>query len=214
MTYDELLNKLTSGENFSFARYGDGEINAILGSKQKQNCDGHEYFLDMGIRLYKIIKSKPDYIMGLQNLVQDLRKDDAEFHKLIAGIDWVNSDIIHRASIKGYLYGLFEALRDRNVILVSKIGLKDIFGRIPHGIHIVIDEKDCWFQHEKILVAIRGSISPNVVILYCAGMPTEVFIDDIYNEFKDVTQIDIGSAFDPYCNLDIRSYHKDVIKKL
>ncbi len=219
MTYQDLLNKLIEGENFSFARYGDGEFNAILGASKgqqaKHNCDGHRYFKDMGLRLLSILHSKPKYIMGLQGLVQRTRKDDTQFHKLIEGIDWVDSDIIHRASMKGNaLYGLLEALGDKDIILVSKDGLQSMLGWWPYAIHISVNEKDCWLQYDEIITRIRGNIAPNVVILYCAGMPAEVFIDDIYNEFKNVTQIDIGSAFDPYCNLNIRSYHKDVIDKL
>ena len=217
MTYKELLNKLTNGENFSFARYGDGEFNAILGSNQPHNCDKHQYFKDMGLRLLKIIQSSPDYVMGLQGLAQRQRENDKDFHDLIAGIDWIDADIIHKASIKGDLYGLFEALSTRKSILVSKVGLLNINWKIT-GVkpfaHVAINEKDCWLDYKEISQQLKAIISPDVVILYCAGMPAEVFIDDIYNEFKDVTQIDIGSAFDPYVGLDIRSYHKGIIDKL
>lgn len=214
MTYEQLLNKLIEGENFSFSRFGDGEINAILGSKQPHNCDKHRYFRDMGERLRNIIFSKPKYIMGLQGLAQRQRENDWQFQELIKDIDWVDSDIIHRASIKGDLKGLFKALAKRDVILVSKGGLMGIGLHIPIIKHILINEKDCWLDYKGTLERIKDNIQSDVVILYCAGMPAEVFIDDIYNEFKDVTQIDIGSAFDPYCGYSIRSYHKDVIDKL
>lgn len=215
MTIEEIIFKLKSNENFTFARYGDGEINAVLGVTGK-NTDGHNYYKDMGVRLRDIIKSKPDYVMGLQNLVQHLRKDDINFKELIQGIDWVNSDVIHYSSIrKNNLEGLFQALTDRDIIIVGNIDMAGIHGKI-HGKdssweHIVINKENCWIQYKDVLNLIRDAVSKDVVILYCASMMSEVLIDDLYNLFGDeITQIDIGSAFDPYVGKITRSYHRSI----
>ena len=85
-TYEDLISKLQNNEPFSFSRFGDGEINCILGASPgqdaTQNCDKHKYFKDMGMRLYKILESKPKYIMGMQSLAMRLRKDDKDFHEV------------------------------------------------------------------------------------------------------------------------------------
>jgi hypothetical protein len=40
-------------------------------------------------------------------------------------------------------------------------------------------------------------------------------IRDLYLKHKEnITQIDMGSVFDPYAGVDSRSYHSDVIKRL
>ncbi|MEF8811131.1 MAG: hypothetical protein V5A47_09435, partial [Bacteroidales bacterium] len=62
-SYKDLIDNLIDREPFAFARYGDGEWNAIFG-KDGTNCDGHEYYEDMGKRLADIVRSNPSYLMG------------------------------------------------------------------------------------------------------------------------------------------------------
>ena len=212
MTYDKLISNLRDSINFSFSRFGDGEFFAILGGGGKCNTDQHQYFKDMGMRLYKIIESKPKYIMGLQGKAVRERVDQP-FTELIKGLEWVNSDIIHHRFIKtNSLSDMFDALRGRNVILVGNVNLVEVsfkfIDRTTSFKHIVISDKDCWLEYSDVLKRIIANFSKDVVILYCASMMSEVLIDDIYNLYgDDVTQIDIGSAFDPYCGVKSRSYH-------
>ena len=78
-TYEDLVDNLKNGINFSFSRAGDGEANCMLGASKgqsnKQNCDNHKYFPSLGKRLREIIKSKPKYIYGFQSLMLNLRKN-------------------------------------------------------------------------------------------------------------------------------------------
>ena len=168
------------------------------------------------MRLLRIIQSKPEYIIGLQPKAVRERTDEA-FKELISGVDWINSDIIHNASIKNkeekQFDKLFEVLKRRDTILVSNVNLVEVISKFnDHSTsfrHIIIGEKDCWLEYEDILKALKKNITDDVVILYCASMASEVLIDDIYNEYGlKVTQIDIGSAFDPYCGKHTRTYHQ------
>jgi len=222
MTYQEIVNNLKESKNFSFSRFGDGEFNAILGASPgqdpKQNCDRHRYFKDMGMRLYKVILSNPNYVMGMQNLAKRLRKDDSDFHTLINHVDnWVDSDVLHRASIKQGLSAMFDALRERNIILVANEQLSFIVDKIYTPVnfcdfqHIVISPRDCWLEYAEVKNRLLELIEKDDVILYAASMMTEVLIDDIYNIYGEkVTQIDVGSAFDPYCGIKSRSYHNNL----
>lgn len=223
MTYKQFINKLQKSENFSFARYGDGEFNAILGPSAGQNsnmnCDGHRYFKDMGIRLYKILESKPPYIMGLQPMAQRLRGGQADFEELLNGINWIDADVLHKQSIKtnGNLSELFKALQQRDVILVANENLIPMSGYIfdinldRYYNQIVISSTDCWLEYKDILKRLNDLIITDVVILYCASMASEVLIDDIWNKYGDsVTQIDIGSLFDPFVGEKTRSYHRNL----
>ena len=169
----------------------------------------------MGMRLYKVVLSNPPYIMGMQSLAMRLRKDDSDFHALINHVDhWVDSDVLHRASIKHGLSAFFEVLRERNIILVANEHLSFIADKIysPGNFkkfdHIVISPKDCWLEYEDVLKRLIELIEPDDVILYAASMMSEVLIDDIYHLYGDsVTQVDVGSAFDYYVGIKSRSYH-------
>ena len=218
MTFNELINKIKTGNNFSFARFGDGEINCILGGTagQPHNCDKHIYYKSLGMRLLKTIsdyKHDPDYYMGLQNLVQRTRKDDAAFQRLVAPINWIDADIIHRASIKGHMNDLFNVLSYRNVILVANENLFEVSIIIEakgqyQMMPIVISQLNAWNEYEPILKRLNDIVKPDDVILYCCGMMAGVLIDDMWkSQGNRITQIDIGSAFDPYVGIKSRAYH-------
>ena len=215
MTYEEITSDLRHGQNFTFARYGDGEFNAILGSKSKRNCDKHQYFTDLGLRLYKILESKPKYVMGMQSLAKRIRGDSEDFKSITKGIDWVNSDVLHHASVSDKLRAFFEALKERDIIIIGNESMAGMtfyisgFGRYYN--HIVISPVDCWLEYKDILKRLNEIITKDVVILYAASMASEVLIDDIYNLYDNrVTQIDVGSAFDPYLGIRSRKYHYDL----
>jgi hypothetical protein len=142
--------------------------------------------------------------------VQRTRANDPDFHQLIDGIDWADSDVIHKHSIRtnANFNDLFDALENRYVILVANDLLVPIAMHTADQ-HIVIGRVDCWLEYVEVLDRLRELIEKDVVILYCASMMAEVLIDDVWRKYGDtVTQIDIGSAFDPLVGEMTRKYHK------
>lgn len=206
LTYDMILENIRTGTPFSYARYGDGEWNAILQKKPGgRNCDGHEYFPDLGDALRRILDSRPSYYMGLQRLATEQNAGDKLFDYLVAINKWTDNEIMHRASIKGRLNEFFDVLKDQRIIVVGNESLKTLFS---DGIHVSIPEKNCWKQYELIKTVIASLISENKIVLYCASMMSEVLID--YFSERGLIQIDCGSVFDPYCGKLTRSYHKNL----
>src|SRR5210317_64019 len=66
---EQMTDKIRSGIHFAFSRMGDGEFDCILGNTGA-NCDGHEYYKEMGIELGDIIEwwseAQPEnYYLGL-----------------------------------------------------------------------------------------------------------------------------------------------------
>lgn len=197
-TYERILSMLKEGKNFKFARYGDGEINAMTG-KNGRNCDGHEYFPELGLRLVESIQHEPNYMVGIQPLsVSHLSKEVAAYFD---GFRLYNADVLHSASIDGVLERFFNALEGRYIILVGPPHLADLFD----AVHIVIPQINCWLHYEKIKEQLSFHLKEDAVVLLCASMMSEVLISD----FKDYncTMIDAGSVFDPYANVYSRKYH-------
>ena len=203
--FDLICQKLRDREPFSFARYGDGEFNAIYG-KKGANCDGHEYFPDMGKRLREALESKPNYIVGLQPLTLASERWP-QIQKDFPDIQWVDADSIHNASIDGRLNDLISILYGRAVIVGPK-HLQALVKGNGFGI-IEIPSRNCWESYTEVAESIRDvmfSARPyNCVFLLCASMMSEVLVD----EYKDsgYTFIDMGSALDPYCGVKSRRYH-------
>lgn len=214
MTYEQLIQKIENKEPFSFSRWGDGEFNAMMG-KQGRNCDGHIYFEDLGRALSEVLDGQregQDYYLGLQNLAKRLNKDNPHFQELTEGIDWINADIIHNHSIKNNgVDSLFKALEGRGVTLVGPLHLMEIAD--ANGWRFIdIPIKNCWTQYaetRKRLTSLEER-SASDVWLYCASMMSNVLIDDMHGYGRGHTQIDIGSAFDPYVGRLTRTYHENL----
>lgn len=162
----------------------------------------------MGARLSEVVQSSPKYYMGMQNLAMTLRGDAINAFNADLGIDWIDADCFHKASIKGFFDTFFEAIKDRDVILVAPDRLM-LIDELDYHASIEVPLTDCWKEKDRIMTDIRAMIEPESVVLFCAGMPTNVMIDELYQEHgKECTFLDMGSVFDPYCGHATRSYHK------
>lgn len=198
--FDLICEKLRKREPFSFARYGDGEFNAIYG-KKGHNCDGHEYFPDMGKRLREALESKPNYIVGLQPLT--LASDRwPQIQKDFPGIDWVDADSIHNASIDGRLQTLFPFF-SKGIF----VGPNHIVRAVKN--RLVIPLLNCWIDydrvHDTLAEMLYGRSGEYIVIFLCASMMSEVIIEDF--KYSGHTFIDMGSVLDPYTGVKSRRYH-------
>ena len=93
----DLISKLNNKENFSFARYGDGEWNCIM-NKQGRNCDAHIYFPHMGEALRNALCNN-DYYIGLQTLAHRMHPDFVTKVSKENNLKWCRSDFLHHWSI-------------------------------------------------------------------------------------------------------------------
>ena len=205
MSYDEILSKIKERKAFSFSRWGDGEFNAIFGDKGK-NCDGHQYFPDLGARLEKILLCGPKYAIGLQSLVLSERYKNADRLRqmtYLLGLDWVDADIFHNASHKKRIFELLDVIKERYVIIVGPAHLSKIFACV----HIVTLPVNCWLNYQQVKNELHFHLDGvnNAVVLFSASMMSNVLIDDFSDSHH--TLIDTGSVFDPYCGVFSRGYH-------
>lgn len=212
-SFDTIIHHLTDNIPFAFTRYGDGEWSAIFGEKGS-NCDGHTYHKDMGIRLAKVLYSNPAYYVGMQpHALRGMGDKIQEFkiHNNIS-IDFVNADIIHKANMDNKLPILFNALNKNRVIVVGPPHLRTLDKYFQLKDFIQIPAHNAWSQYHDIFHVLKYYvISGPYVILFSAGMMSEVLIDDLYNiDKKRSTFIDCGSVFDPYCGVKSRKYHNKI----
>ena len=195
MTYKEIIHNLNNCIDFSFSRFGDGEMFCMEG-KEGMNCDMHTYFPDLGEALRNVLDN-PKGVMGLMPNADKLRSHD---------IEWADGRVFCDASIRGDLDRFMEALNDRHVGLVGPWHLRNMkfvssFVQVPM--------RNAWLEYDrikKIIYTDENIWTPDVVILYACGMMAPVLIHDLYRE--DITQIDVGAVFDPYCGVHSRLYHK------
>jgi len=227
MEFNDLISKLKNKENFSFTRWGDGEWSSLLQlePEHRTNTDGHAYFKDMGEALANVLKSKPEYYLGMQRLAREDRfpNEIKQFldNNDLNNLQWINADIWHHASIKGYFEEFFEALSNRRVFIVGPLVLGELEEMYEHyhssWKHIIIGSNNCWLQRDSIIQEVTELIkgSNNCVVLFCASMPANYMIDELYKQFEHQhTFLDLGSVLMPYVGISSRSYHKKIIERL
>lgn len=218
LNFEKIIENLKEGKNFSFSRWGDGELNCLFG-KAGTNCDKHPYDSDLGIKLSNIMMSKQRYCLGIQNLGYKQRKEAIDEITLDMNFNWCNADMLHHASIKGRFTEFIEALKGRDLILVAPERLEKLRTVFPDSLgnfkQIFIPKVNCFNMYSLIRKEIRENCKENVVILYCASMMANVLIDNIFEQHgESLTQIDVGSAFEPYVGHSNRSYHQKIIDNL
>ena len=215
LTFDDMCDKLRARENFSLARFGDGEFACLLGD-DGGNCDSHPYYKDLGLALSAVLLRPQMYHIGMQpKATRDLGN---RINKWIADnncqIDWCDADIIHDASTDGRLSELHASMRGRKKILVGPKHLKGLAVTMQ-AYFIETPSFPVWKAWTTIYADVTEQLDKDCVVLWCASMATEVMLDKVAREYGDtVTQIDVGSAFDPYCNVRSRRYHKQIIERL
>lgn len=189
ITFEELCNKLVSGERFALSRWNDGEQNCIDG-KGTHNCDGHKYFDDLGKAL-KDITQKPQRYYMAAGIFWDKSK--------YPNIKWSNGRIFVDEYVANEITKLFEILKNIPCAIVGNSQFRD-FDEFAFE-HILISDKNCWLDYKNIRDNILNS--SHEVILCCAGMMTKVLVDELWDK---KTIIDMGSVLDPYCGNITRSY--------
>jgi len=215
----DVVTMLENKDAFAFSRWGDGEWIALLGREpQGANCDGHNYFPDMGEALRDVLKRKPHYYMGLQQFALKACGDDSIYGWMQAnGLDnsyWVESDIFHYAAQNGD-WSWMKAFTDRNHIIVGAEHLRKLF---PKALgFIAVPDKNCWIERESIAQELSRQLStvPSwVAVGFCASMMSEVLIDEMVKKFPRNAYIDFGSVFDPLSGVKSRNYMRKGKAKL
>lgn len=209
-------NFLNTRHPFSFARYGDGEWKAILGDSG-QNCDGHKYFPDLGLQLASIVKSQPEYYMGMQKLAKRLLGRRIDSFIGDTKIEWINADLFHHASDKGRLKPFFKIFSASPVVVVGPQHLRglDKYFAVEHFVQV--PQKNCWLEFETTLQQVSQILGDKKyhVVLFCSSMMSNVLIDRLYKKNgPHATLLDMGSVFDPYVGLKSRSYHQKILNEL
>ena len=214
--FDMLCAKLKERDNFSLSRWGDGEWSCVLG-RDGRNCDDHPYAKDLSLALATVLLQDQRYYMGMQS--KAMRDMGDEITRWVrhhgVQIEWCDADIIHDASIADRLDEMYDAMSARKKILVGPSILEPMATKL-RAHHVVTPIRNVWkWTFPTIYTDATEQLDKDCVVLYCCSMATEVMIDKVNREYGDtVTQIDIGSAFDPYCNVRSRRYHQQIIERI
>lgn len=203
------VDMLKNGKPFSFSRYGDGEWNAILGVRGA-NCDGHEYFPQLGRELGAAIVDQYDYIYAIQG--RAIKYQGKEIRKFLKEnnihIEWQDSDVFHECDNAGTLFPLIKQLRAMKKVVVGPAHLRAMDKRVFEYAHFIeVPSKNCYLDKDRI----RGSIADwygkegPAVFCFSASMAANVIIHELFPLMGRTSWlIDFGSVWDCYVGVDSR----------
>lgn len=182
-------------------RYADGEFYSIRG-QHGVNADGLAFQSEtLGVELHKIL-------VQISNGIAP--------HRLLVGGDWTNPD--HAAYIRefgfertvpwcpssiwvngivsGELAKFFEALL-RNPSPKILVGSEEIRGaaRFLKASFVQVPGSASWSARGDVAYDLRQA-PKNAIVMYCAGMASEVFAWTSWKHRTDLTHLDMGHIFD------------------
>ncbi len=196
MNFKTVIEKLRNNEPFHLSRWGDGEFLCMLG-KEGKNCDGHDYTPILSEELNRVWADIEECEPNQFHLVQPHALRTVEgIESFINGKHFDSSDLFVKASQNGELGKLFAALKDKYVVLVAPKRFED-WDLFKVSEHIVIPDRNCFESFDDTddainYAALRACDSAfPVVVLYCAGMMTNVLIAE---QPTDETHIDLHLA--------------------
>jgi hypothetical protein len=225
LSYPLIIDKLRKNENFSLVRIQDGEWTCIFkiephySNKMSTRLKSKKIIDNLSEKIFEIVKKKPKYYVCINagtfderiNLVWDYVKP---IDNLVVG------EVFRRVSVEKGLDDFIIELGKRKVIVVGPQWLSTLkenfeFTHIISPFPGLYEEESIKKLSEQTELNINKSLNQNPIILYSCGLVAKVLTDEFYIKFgSEITQIDMGAIWDPYCGKVTRPYHNKVIKRI
>lgn len=212
LSIHDFITKMQNKEFFSFARYGDGELNCIWRTWYLKNCDGCHYTEDLRSSLISSFDHINDdsFIYGLQNVGFEYFSR-VKSDSLLSKVNWHDSEFLTDTLRSGQLAPFFEQLSKMNVIL---IGNEDKASFSRFNFHYIKIPKNNSFE---VVDEIENEIldyGQEGVYLFTAGMTSNVLISRLHGILKNSFLIDIGHILDIFCGVTSRNYHNEITQEI
>lgn len=212
--YDKFTECLKNVEHFTYVRYNDGELDLIF-----QNGNGYEHIVrrwddeikEESKRLKSIFTKKLDYYIGICDGYMR-NKSELIYSSIHQETKIIPTNIFHITEINK-LKEFTELLEKRDTILVGPAYLNKLNF---YNKHVITPIEYVWKYTDRISSEILNLTKEmnNPVILFCCSIATNIIADHIFDIIgSEITQIDIGSTFDPFCGFFSRTGHKEIMSR-
>lgn len=220
--YEKFVSMISNEENFTFVRYGDGEwacmldLEPHLGVIRKRHAPSDPAIF--GKRLLKQLKTKPGYFVGIQPMAYKNWSDLID--PIIEGTKICNADCFHIASMTEKENLFFDVIREKSktsrIIFIGPNYLKGL-GFSAEYYPTPLNNSWDHFQNleSDIRALIEKDLTRHTVIFYSCSLTAKYLMYTFWNLFGDkITQIDTGSFWDPFCGINSRKYHSNILDRL
>ena len=240
ITLDDFTMMINHNENFSFTKFGDGEITCMRRWWRGKNCDGDKYHRklshDLEGAFIDLIQRKNVYIGQWHSPVMvDYLKKIAIKHD-VGNINWVHYHFVMNASpIVGNtdfdsfsndkIFNFVRAIKDSNrrKILFTNNDNKKLQSLFNADFFIETKKNNWSYEFSKYYEEVESICTDNAILIIAAGLCSKVLISRLLQKFN-MTCIDIGSGFDllatgnntrgwSHSHQDELNYYKNILPK-
>lgn len=137
--------------------------------------------------------------------------EDPEYGSAKVNVRWVHKEIIASANCQGKLGPFLSALKARRPAVIGSSHLASMAKRLDADAVYLIPTHVGWEDLERIERNIRMLLSTHPrdgVVTWSLGYLTKVLQWRLIPDYPDLTQIDLGAVFDPYCGVRNRRFYK------
>jgi hypothetical protein len=206
-SFNYFINKIENNQHFRYSRFNDGELIAIIGrTPQRANCDGHQYFPEMGKELKDVLlnyRYNENYILEsfdhwynvlphIKTILHELKSKNPE-------LCFLHTDFIrisHEQEPEKFIK-LLEILKKKKVVVVGPSYLKKLDKHFNFDF-IEVPLKNCYLEKDRIIddMKLINKSSNDNFFLLSASMPANIIIDK-FNDNQN-TYLDWGSVWDTF----------------
>lgn len=188
---------------FSLARFGDGEFLCVAG-RSGGNSHGCAYTSELKADLVSILESnETNFLKGIQR-IEPWQLEQMSPHMQVGR--WVDTEIFADALAAGELKPLFDALRERPIMLVSSAEKRKAADFLPIKHFVETPRTNAHAEKYFILHQVMKYAGPGAVILFACGMAAGTFVHALHGKIPGATLIDIGHILDPFIGEASRDY--------
>jgi hypothetical protein len=126
---------------------------------------------------------------------------------------WLPFCAIRHAHIDGRAAPFFRAAGTRRTVVVGPGHIERLDTRLLEPAeHVTIPDGSAWEEVPRIRRTLFGVLKEGDLVLFCAGMASNVLIHQLWNEYRwqgHATLLDVGSVLDPWCGVYSRRVYRD-----
>jgi len=195
--------KFINNENFTFVKYGDGELLCMLGAKG-ENCDFHPYTPKLGELLKesfgKLLAFEDVYLADWKDNLIDVRDMFIKSNKLNPKFADYDCFLTVNENIKNNkLINFYKLLKDskRKKIFIGPKHLFQVEEMLNIDKLVEVPSADAFSEYDRIAQELGNDVENNNIYIFCCSMMSCVLCQDLKRINQNITLLDIGSGFDP-----------------
>lgn len=204
---------ITSGVPFALSRWGNGEWHSVFGRNRGRTAGGQDYNAELGEELRIVLRGRPFYMMELKRW-EKVFHGEVDQWLVAEGLDtlnWIAPDALHKASIKGRLAPVLQAIRQApGFVAVGPPHLSSAQQTLGFSKLIAVPSANAFAARKSIakkVLKVAKELPDGSVVTFSAGMTANLLVDDVHRGTDSrLILLDVGSLWDPYAGVLSRSY--------